>query len=364
MTSPAPLVLIATGSSGGHVTPALAVAEALRESSRDVRTVFAGPAEGIAHKMVQRAGGEFLPLEVPPLRGSGSRRWMQGLAALPAAALRSRKSLRQLRPDVVMGTGAHTSGPLLAMAALDGISTLLFEANVEVGLANRWLRPMVKGAAVAWPQTVGAFPEKGFVSGCPVGRNFRAAASQDSDRADGRFHLLVLGGSGGSASLDRAMGEALPHLVELTSRLSVVHQASPATLSAVREGYERAGVQATVERFFPDLAEHYLRAELVLARAGGNTIAELAALGRPAILTPLPAAGDHQRANALAWEEAGCGRTLPPEDLSGESLAVAIRSLVEDGPVLVQMAEAARALHRPNAAHCVADWCLQSIKTS
>jgi UDP-N-acetylglucosamine--N-acetylmuramyl-(pentapeptide) pyrophosphoryl-undecaprenol N-acetylglucosamine transferase len=346
------------------VSPALAVAEELQESKSPVRVAFAGPAGGLAERMVRRIGGEFVRLEVPPLRGAGLRRWAQGLTGLPTAAFRSHQTLRELRPAIVMGTGAHTSGPLLAMAALEGIATLLFEANVEVGLTNRWLRPLVKGAAVAWPKTLEAFPGRGFVSGCPVSRALRDAASGDPDRAGGHFHLLVLGGSAGSASIDWAMRDAIPHFEGLSGDISVVHQSSPAGVDALREGYRRAGVQANVEPFFQDLGEHYLRAELVITRAGGLTLAELAAVGRPSILAPLPAAGDHQRANALAWTEAGCGRTIVPHELSGRTLAAAIRSLMEDRSGLAKMGEAARGHDRPNAARMIADWCLHHLRRS
>lgn len=343
------------------MTPALSVAEALQESG-PVRTIFAGPAGGVAERMVGYAGGEFVPLEVQPLRGAGLLRWARGLADLPAGAARSLRILRELRPDIVVGTGAHTSGPIVAVAAASGIPTLLFEANVEVGLANRCLGPMVHAAAVAWPQTLNMFPERGFLSGCPVGRPIREAASSGCDRVTGRFNLLVMGGSAGSSDIDRAMQDAIPYLGRLTGSLSVIHQACPGEVVALRERYSLAGVEAQVEPFFQDLAGHYLRASLVVTRPGGLTLGELGAVGRPAILVPLPAAGDHQRANARAWEEAGCARSFPPQEVTGRTLAEAILSLAEDPVTLDRMGEAARAQYRPDAARRVAERCLLSMR--
>lgn len=337
------------------MTPALAVAEALAESG-SVRTMFCGPAGGVAEQMVAASGGAFVPLEIEPLRGGSAMRWVRGLADLPLGVVKSYRLLRVLRPDVVVGTGAHTSGPLLALAALLRIPTLLFEANVDVGLANRWLGPLVQGAAVAWPQTLGAFPGRGFLSGWPVGRAIRDSSPRDSAGTD-RLHLLILGGSAGAAELDGAVREALPHLAPLAGALSVVHQASSGEVAILREQYRAAGVEARVEPFFADLREHYQRASLVITRAGGNTLAELAAMGLPAILVPLAAAGDHQRSNAEAWKAAGCARSVLPDELTGRTLAAHILDLAHDRPALARMGDAARSWHRPDAAARMAEWC-------
>lgn len=357
-----PLVLFATGSTGGHVTPALAVAEALRESGPPVRTLFAGPAGGVAERMVASFGGEFVPLEIRPLRGGGALRWARGLADLPLGAALSFQCLRALQPDIVVGVGAHTSGPLVALAALHGVPTLLFEANVDVGLANRWLGPLVRGAAVAWPQTLGSFPGREFLSGWPVRRSIREAALRDAPEA-GRFHLLILGGSGGASDLDQAVRDALPHLGPLARTLAVVHQASPRDVAMLRESYRAAGVEARVEPFINDLAAHYRRASLVITRAGAATLAELAAVGLPAILVPLAAAGDHQRTNARAWEWAGCARCILPQELSGRTLAATMLALALDRPALERMGQTARAWHRPDAASRIAAWCYLAMRT-
>jgi UDP-N-acetylglucosamine--N-acetylmuramyl-(pentapeptide) pyrophosphoryl-undecaprenol N-acetylglucosamine transferase len=355
----APLVLFATGSTGGHVTPALAVAEALRESGRPINTLFVGPPGGIAEHMVAAAGGAFAPLEIYPLRGGGAGRWARGFADLPFGMARSLQRLRASRPDVVMGFGAHVSGPIMALAALHRIPTLLFEANVDVGLANLWLKPIVQAAAVAWPQTRGSFPRE-FLTGWPVARTIRESARNPAP-AEGRFQLLVLGGSAGAPELDLAMREALPHLRPFARHVTVVHQASKGELVLLRDAYRHAGVEALVEPFFEELEKHYRHASLVISRAGAATLSELAAVGLPAILVPLAAAGDHQQANARAWEAAGAARLVPPEDLTGSALAAAILALVRDLPALARMSSAARSLDRPDAATRMAQWCLLAL---
>jgi len=357
-----PLVLFATGSTGGHVSPALAVAEALSESGRPVRTVFCGPAGGVAERLVASAGSDFVHLEIHPLRGEGAIRWLRGLANLPLGLIKSDRLLRVLKPDLVVGFGAHTSGPLLALAALRGIPTLLFEGNVDKGFANRCVGPLVHGAAVAWPQTLGAFPGREFLSGWPVRRAIREARPRDTPGTD-RFHLLIMGGSAGSSALDRAARDALPHLTSMAGRLSVVHQASPTEVESLRENYRSAGVDARVEHFVADVAEHYQRASLVITRAGAATLAELAAVGLPSILVPLTAAGNHQNSNASVWEAAGCAQCIDGRELTGRRLADSILALAHDRAALERMRVAVKSWHRPDSASVIAAWCCNAMQS-
>ena len=233
---------------------------------------------------------------------------------------------------------------------------------MDVGLANRWLAPLVQGAAVAWPQTLGSFPGREFLTGWPVGRAIREIPPLDTSGSF-RFHLLILGGSAGALELDRAVRDALLHIGSLAQTLSVVHQASSGEVAALREHYRAAGVEARVEPFFADLLGHYQRATLVITRAGANTLAELAAAGLPAILVPLSAAGDHQRSNSRAWEEAGCARSVHPHELTGKALAASILALAQDRPALKRMGDAARSRHRPDAARRIAEWCRRAMRT-
>lgn len=345
------------------MTPALAVAEALNESGQHFRTVFCGPAGGVAEQLVASTGETFVPLEIHPLRGADAARWLRGLADLPMGFVRSFRLLRLLRPDIVVGTGAHTSGPLVALAALHRIPTLIFEANVDVGLANRWLGPLVQGVAVAWPQTLGSFPGREFLCGWPVRRTIRDALPRDPSGSD-RFHLLILGGSAGAAALDHTVRDALPHVGSLARTLSVVHQASPGEVASLRDHYRAAGIEARVEPFFADLVEHYQRASLVITRAGAATLAELAAVGLPAILVPLSAAGNHQHANARAWEAAGCARCVLPHELTGQMLASTLLALAQDRPARERMADAVWLWHRPDAAERMAEWCHLALRTT
>lgn len=360
-SSGSPLILFATGSTGGHVTPARAVGEALHESGQAVRTLYAGPAAGVAERMVNDFGGSYVPLEVHPIRGAGLVRWMRGLIELPVGAMESWRLLRLHRPDVVVGFGAHTSGPLVALAALMGIPTLLLEANLEVGLANRWLGRLVRRAAVAWPSTSGAFHGNAFVTGWPVPR-----ATRDARRCGGEaqrvFNLLVLGGSGGAPQLDRAVRDALPNLGTLAQRLSVVHQAAAEEVESLRASYAAVGIEADVAPFFFGMEKHYRRASLVVTRAGAATLSELAAVGLPSIVVPLAAAGEHQVHNARAWEQAGCGLTVLPRDVTGARLSAAILALAEDRERLEHMSEMARGQHRADAASRIAEWCLQAAR--
>jgi UDP-N-acetylglucosamine--N-acetylmuramyl-(pentapeptide) pyrophosphoryl-undecaprenol N-acetylglucosamine transferase len=352
-------VVLATGSTGGHVAPAIALGEAFLDIAPSTCVCFVGPTGGEAARIVASHGHRIERLEVPPLRGAGMARWLRGTAGLPGATFRAARLLHRLRPDLVIGTGAAVSGPLLLLAAARGKRTVIFEANVEPGLANAWLAPFVDAAAVAWDEALGTFGNRGFVTGCPVRRDvLEVGEAPPPPEPDGHLQLLVLGGSSGSAALDRAMVEATCGLGALAGRLSVAHQSSAEAQGPLREAYAEAGLEARVELFFPDIASEYALSHLVVTRAGGVSLGELAAVGRPSIVVGLPAAGDHQRANAAAWGELGAGLAIEPRDLSGTRLAEAILTLAAEPDHRERMRQAALAQRKPNAARLVAEKCL------
>jgi UDP-N-acetylglucosamine--N-acetylmuramyl-(pentapeptide) pyrophosphoryl-undecaprenol N-acetylglucosamine transferase len=352
-------VLLATGGTGGHVAPAIALGEAFGDIAPSTRVSFVGPTAGEAGRIVARHGRRLELLDVPPLRGAGLARWVRGTARLPGATLRAAQLLRRLRPDLVIGTGAALSGPLLMLAAAGGKRTVIFEANVELGLTNAWLAPFVDAAAVAWHEALEGVGKRGFLSGCPVRRDvLKVGEVPPPPEPDGHLQLLVLGGSAGSGSLDRTMEEATCGLGALAGRVRVAHQSSVAAQGPLRKAYAKAGLEARVEPFFPDIASEYANSHLVVTRAGGVTLGELAAVGRPSIVVGLPAAGDHQRANAAAWGALGAGLVIDPRDLSGGRLAEALLNLVGAPDHRERMRQAALAQRKPDAARLVVEKCL------
>ncbi len=349
-------ILFAGGGTGGHLYPGIAVAEELLV--RDPATVvsFVGTARGLESRAVPARG---LPLDLirsAGLKGKSFSALLRGLALLPLSALDAWRVLSTRRPDVVVGVGGYSSGPVLLLAALRGVPTLLMEQNTAPGFTNRRLAPFVRAAALSYEETLQYFPDKGLVTGNPVRREFLQGleAGDDGARNAGEVHVLIVGGSQGARAINEAMIAAAPLLAG--RRLALTHQTGDRDLTRVREGYAAAGVTATVEPFFHDMNARMRAADVLVARAGASTLAELTVLGRASVLVPLPtAADDHQRKNARVLAAAGAAEVVEERDLTGERLAATLTALAVDPARRRLMARQARRLGRPDAAARVAD---------
>jgi UDP-N-acetylglucosamine--N-acetylmuramyl-(pentapeptide) pyrophosphoryl-undecaprenol N-acetylglucosamine transferase len=348
---------VATGGTGGHLFPGIAVADELVRRDPATRVVFAGTPKGLESRLVPRAGYALELLPILPLNGVGLARMAKGLAALPWGLLRSAALVRRLRPAAVLGIGGYAGGPVTLLAALLGVRAVVLEPNAKPGFTNRVLKPFVRAAACAYAEAEAAFGGKGVLTGNPVRGGFAALPRKEHREP---LVLLAFGGSQGSRVLNRALADALPHLPG-PERLRVVHQTGPAMLGEVREAYRAAGREADVLAFLDDMERRFADADLVLSRSGATTCAELTVAGKASILVPFAlAADDHQRTNARALEKAGAAVVLEEKHLSGESLAAAVRALVDAPERIAAMEDAARRLGRPDAAARVADLLLGS----
>lgn len=346
-------LLVAAGGTGGHVYPAIAVARRFRDLSQGAEVIFVGTERGLESRIVPGAGFPLDFIRAAPLRGGSLSRKVRGALALFAAFYDALRVLKRREPQVVMGVGAYVSGALVLAAALEGIPTLILEPNAEPGLANRWLAPFVDEAACGFPETTRVLGRKAVLTGNPV-RSEIAAVRPLSPQTSSRMRVLVFGGSQGSAALNRAVSEALPLLLSEAARIEWVHQTGPGDASSVREAYARAGARGEVIAYIEAMHQAYEDADLVLARAGATTCAELACAGRGSLLVPLPIAGGHQERNAEMMVRSGASRMLRESELSPKRLASEIRSLLDAPEERTRMAASARALARPDAADDVA----------
>ncbi len=346
-------LLVAAGGTGGHLYPAIAVAKRFRELAEGAEVIFVGTERGLESSILPAAGFSLELVRAAPLRGGSFSRKLRGVAGLFFGLVDSLLLLRRFEPQVVMGVGAYVSGTVLLAAALKGIPTLILEPNAEPGLANRWLSPFVDEAACAWEETTRYFGRKGFVTGNPVRREIVEVGPLGPQAAQ-RMRVLAFGGSQGSAALNRAVTGSLSILSADRNRLEWVHQTGPRDLPAVREAHERHSVRARVVPYIEAMHEAYEAADLVIARGGATTCAELACAGRGALLLPLPLAGGHQEKNAEMMAEAGAARFLREGDLTPERLAREILDLLDAPEARTRMAECARRRARPDAADNVA----------
>jgi UDP-N-acetylglucosamine--N-acetylmuramyl-(pentapeptide) pyrophosphoryl-undecaprenol N-acetylglucosamine transferase len=342
--------LIAAGGTGGHLYPGIAVADELRRRDPASRVVFAGTARGLESRIVPRSGYALELLPILPLNGVGLPRLLLGLLALPFGLVRSALLLRRLRPHAVLGVGGYAGGPVVLVAALLGVHTVILEPNAIPGFTNRVLRPFVRRAACAWEEAKAFYGAKGVLTGNPVRASFAAVPAREPAAV---ASLLVFGGSQGSRVLNEAMVAALPGLPGV-ERLRVVHQTGPAGHGAVAAAYAQAGRAAEVTPYLDDMERRFAQADLVVSRSGATTCAELQAAGRPAVLVPFAkAADDHQRRNAQAMAAKGAAVVVEETDLA--SLGPVVASFLADPARLRAAGAAARAMARVDAAARVAD---------
>ena len=360
-------VLIAGGGTGGHLYPGIAVARELMRRVPGATVTFVGTAAGIEARVIPREG---FPLEVirsAGLKGKSVAALVRGLVLLPLGALDAAQVLARTRPAVVLGVGGYSSGPVVMLAALRGIPTMLMEQNAIPGLANRSLARVVKAAAVTYEETVRFFGSKAFVAGNPVRPEFfETEGAYDTQRQPpAAARILVFGGSQGAHAINMAMVEAATRLAATAARVAITHQTGERDLEMVRDGYQRAGLQARVEPFLFAMDREMKSADLVICRAGATTLAELTAAGRPSILIPLPTAtDDHQRRNAEALVGQGAARMIEQKDLTAERLAAEILALAGDVSGRLEMGGRARALARPDAAKVIVDKVLELASAS
>ena len=348
-------LLVMAGGTGGHIFPGMAVADVLRNLGWKV--VWLGNPEGMEARLVPPHGYELVPLRFAALRGKGLWRKLSLPWRLLSACWQAHQALRRIDPDVVVGFGGFVSFPGAVMARWQRRPLVIHEQNSVAGLANRVLARIARRVLTGFPLSLPhaeycGNPLRPEIAGLPE------PALRFQQRS-GPLHLLVLGGSLGATALNEQVPKAMA-LLTAAERPVLKHQAGEKHLDALRANYAAAGVDAECLPFIEDMGAAYAWADLVICRAGAITVAELAAVGVASILVPFPyAVDDHQASNARFLADAGAAIVLPQAELSAEKLAL-MRTLTR--PQLLQMAERARALAKPDAAAVVARACMELAK--
>ena len=353
-------VVIAGGGTGGHLYPGIAVARELLRRRPDAHITFAGTARGIESRVIPNEGFELDTLRSTGLKGTSLAARVRGLLLIPLSGIDAWSIVSRRAPDLVIGVGGYSSGPVVLIASVRRVPTLLLEQNAVPGLTNRLLARAVSAAAVTFESTAVYFGRRAIVAGNPVRSEFMSENPVPGARVAGPWRVLIFGGSQGSHAINVAMVEAAAQLATHPGGMAITHQTGERDLELVRDGYRRAGLEARVEPFLFAMDREIKAADLVVCRAGATTIAELTAAGRPAVLVPLPtAADDHQRKNAEILVAAGAAETLEQETLNGMRLAARITALLGSPGRLAEMSAAARRLARPDAARVIADKALE-----
>lgn len=346
-------VLLAGGGTGGHVFPMIAVADELKRRLPNLDLVFVGTERGVETQVVPEKGYRLELLDIEPIRGRGAWGALKGARRAVASLGQARELVRCLEPKVVFSIGGYAAGPVSLAARSLGVPLALMEPNSVIGLANRLIAPFVQRAYTTFPQV-----ERHFAAGCVLRTGLalrRGFEPRPYNYHGGTLNVLVLGGSQGAQSLN----ETVPHaLSRCRAPLTVLHQAGKGNDGAVRQLYQSLGArgrQVHVEPFISDMPSTLANADLVIGRSGAGALAEICAIGRPALFIPYPyASGDHQYVNASVLVEQGAAVCLRSQEATVERLTAELDQLMESPDRLRQMAVAAQRLGKPDAAEVVA----------
>lgn len=354
-------IVIAAGGTGGHLYPAVALARAFLEKNPATTIVFVGTARGLESRVLAHEGFELVLISAMPVMGKGVIEAARGLLSLPISLWQCLKILKGRRADLVIGVGGYTSPMMVLAASLTGIARVILEPNAYPGMANKAVGSFAQRVFLSFESAASSFDRcKVRVVGTPIRKEFMEVSSQEeaATSAAGLRRVLIFGGSQGARAINSAVIEGLPDLMKRYPQLSVVHQTGEVDYGRIIEAYRRAGISAQVTPFLYDMPSVLRSADLVVARAGAMTIAELTACGKPAILIPLPQAiYDHQTHNAKVMEAAGAAVVLPQTELTGARLTGAITEILNDPERLRTMSNYSRGMRRIDAADAIVRDC-------
>ncbi len=356
-------LLIAGGGTGGHLFPGLALGEEVKTRHPRNDVLFVGSARGIEVREVPKAGYPLELIDAAPLKRMGISGFFRGLFRLPRSFAQSIRILRRFDPDVVVGVGGYSSGPLVLAAWMMRIPTAVQEQNALPGFTNRVLGKLVDAVFIAFPEAEAGFPaRKTHLLGNPIRRAFLDNYLHTKVPTD-RLSIFVTGGSQGAHALNQRVAEAMEILApQIGSRLQLLHQTGVKDQGEIAARYQKlkaSGLTAEAVAFIDDMPRAYAGADLLVCRAGATTIAELTVCKKPALLVPFPfAADDHQTVNARSMVASGAALLLPERELTAQKLADELRALEADRGRLQKMSRASGLLGRPEAAREIADVCV------
>lgn len=363
-------VIIAGGGTGGHLFPGIAVAEELKHaaiSSQD-DIVFVGTEHGIEARVIPKESYTLRFIRSQGFVGKSFIGKIKAVVSFLYGIFDSFRTLTHVKPQIVIGIGGYASLSTVLAAHFRGIPTIILEQNSTPGLANRILGKFVDAIAVTYQDSISYFPEhKTYLTGNPIRKNIikrdKESAYSDFSLEHGKFTVFVFGGSSGASSINSAMSEALNYILDFRQNIQLIHQTGTKDYESSREIYRRLDFKAFVAPFIYKMAEAYCAADLVICRAGATTLAELTAVGKPAVLIPYPyAAGNHQESNARKLADMGAAKIILDKELNGEVLAKAIRHLYSDHKSRMEMQRMSSALGRIDAGQKIVNIILSLAK--
>jgi UDP-N-acetylglucosamine--N-acetylmuramyl-(pentapeptide) pyrophosphoryl-undecaprenol N-acetylglucosamine transferase len=361
-------VIIAGGGTGGHLFPGLAVAEEFKYRDASAEVIFVGTEHGIEARIIPREGFTIKFLRAEGIAGVSPIKKIKAIVKLIFSIIDSYRIIRTVKPDIVIGVGGYASGAVMLVAFLMSIPTMILEQNSIPGLTNKVLGRFVNTVCLTYQESLSFFSRaKTFLTGNPIRMHILKGSAESACRLfsleKGLFTIFAFGGSSGAKSINKAIVDSLPYLYDLKDKIQILHQTGLNDYERIREAYRKAGFKGTITPFIYQMGEAYAVADVVISRAGATTLAELTALGKPAILIPYPyAAGNHQELNARKLLEMGAARMMRDRELKGETLANTIRELYMNETMRAEMQRNSIAVGRPEACAKVVDIAMSLVK--
>jgi UDP-N-acetylglucosamine--N-acetylmuramyl-(pentapeptide) pyrophosphoryl-undecaprenol N-acetylglucosamine transferase len=361
-------VVIAGGGTGGHLFPGIAIAQEFLAKNAEISVLFVGTGKPFEISILSEIGFAHKRITVEGFKGRGVWNQLVSISKIPKGIIESILILKGFQPDIVIGVGGYSAGPLVIGARLLGIKIVLHEQNILPGITNRILSRFADRIYVSFEETImGVSPKKIRFTGNPVRKEILQCAETlkntdiKASNKKKKFTILILGGSQGAHSINMALLDALEYL-ENKEDIFLVHQTGAQDETQVKRRYDEHGIENDTRAFFKEMACQYQRADFIICRAGATTVAEIKAIGKGVIFIPFPFAADnHQVLNARSLEEAGAAMMILEKDLSGKVLAERINYYVQQPEALQQMALRSRELGRVDAAARIVDDCYELI---
>ncbi|MEE4265516.1 MAG: undecaprenyldiphospho-muramoylpentapeptide beta-N-acetylglucosaminyltransferase [Desulfobacteraceae bacterium] len=360
-------IVIAGGGTGGHLFPGIAIAKEFMARNSATRVIFVSTGNRLEKAVLSKAGFELRSIQVAGIKGRGTWNQIKSVFKIPGAILAGMGLLKDFAPDLIVGLGSYSAGPVVIGAWLKRIPIAIHEQNILPGITNKILAHFADRIYISFKNTQSRLsPQKVYWTGNPVRQELLEISGQPEggpaqDISQGQFTVLIIGGSQGAHRINTAMIEALEHL-QNSERLHFVHQTGEADQASVSDAYRKKSVSSTVQSFFDNMAEQYRPADLIICRAGATTVAEITALGKAAIFIPFPYAADnHQMLNAADLADDGAAEIIIEKELTGILLSQKIEHYMGHRKALEDMAARARRHGNPAAAKNIVDDCYRLL---
>ena len=373
-TTYSPRIVIAGGGTGGHLFPGIAIAEEFLSRDPGALILFIISGNPFEISVLSEKKYAYTCIKSQGIKGRGLLKQIAAVAKIPQGILSSLKILKRFRPDIVVGVGSYSSGPVVAGAWLLGITTVLCEQNILPGITNRFLSYFAERIYVSFRNTsLRCSKKKIYFTGNPVRREILEYAlknksgnkpeqKKENRKDKQQFTVMITGGSQGAHSINLAMADALDH-IKNKDKFNFIHQTGTDDEEMMQAIYKSYGIRCTVKSFFNDMPVQFEKSNFVICRSGATTVAELAAMGKGTLFIPYPFAADnHQVLNALSLAEAGAAEMILQEELDGELLAEKIEYFASHPESLETMAARAKKIGRPDAVKKIVDDCCRLIE--